>query len=211
MIVNEIFYSIQGESSYAGLPCVFVRLTGCHLRCSYCDTEYAFYEGKEMGIDEITGSVKKWNCRLVEITGGEPLLQKECIELMEKLFQEGYTVLIETSGAVSIKDVPKNVIKIVDIKCPSSGESNKNILENMQWLNPQDEIKFVIGTREDYEFAKKFMHDEEPEKKIGVLFSPVYGKLDLKTLSEWLLQDMLPVRLQTQLHKMIWGENVRGV
>lgn len=211
MLVNEIFYSIQGESSYAGLPCVFVRLTGCPLRCTYCDTEYAFYEGKNMTVTGILEEIMPYNCRLVEITGGEPLAQKECIDLMKELLSENYKVLLETSGALPLKDVPQCVVKIMDIKCPSSGEDGKNLFENISELAARDEIKFVIGTREDYEFAREITGKYELGTKHTVLFSPVYGKLDLKTLSEWILQDALHVKLQTQLHKMIWGENVRGV
>ncbi len=211
MVVSEIFYSIQGESSYFGLPCVFVRLTACSLRCSYCDTEYAFYEGHEMSVDDIAKKVKSYGCELVEITGGEPLLQKESIELMEFLLKENYTVLLETSGAVSIKDVPERVVKIMDIKCPSSREAEKNLYDNIALLKPYDEVKFVLGSREDYDFAKKILKEHNITQKAAALFSPVYGKLELKELAGWMLKDSLKVRLQTQFHKIIWGENVRGV
>lgn len=211
MTVNEIFFSIQGESSYSGLPCVFIRLTGCPLRCAYCDTEYAFYEGRSLTLPEILKEIARFDCRLVEITGGEPLAQKECIDLMQALIASDYTVLLETSGALSLKEVPQNVIKIMDIKCPSSREADKNLYENIAFLKPHDEIKFVIGTREDYDFAKETVRKYALEKKYAVLFSPVYGTMELKTLAGWILCDGICVRLQTQLHKIVWGENVRGV
>lgn len=211
MTVNEIFFSIQGESSYSGLPCVFIRLTGCPLRCAYCDTEYAFYEGRSLTLPEILEEVTRFDCRLVEITGGEPLAQKECTDLMQALIASGYTVLLETSGALSLKEVPQNVIKIMDIKCPSSREADKNLYENIAFLKLHDEIKFVIGTREDYDFAKETVKKYALEKKHAILFSPVYGTMELKTLAGWILRDGICVRLQTQLHKLVWGENVRGV
>lgn len=211
MVVNEIFYSIQGESSYFGLPCVFVRLTGCPLRCAYCDTEHAFYEGKTMTIAGILESIKQYDCRLVEVTGGEPLAQKECVALLHALLKDGYHVLLETSGALPVNDVPSGVVKIMDIKCPSSGEDGKNNFDNISFLSSRDEIKFVIGTQEDYDYAKEILNRYSMGNKHTVLFSPVYGRMELKTLAEWILRDALPVRLQTQFHKWIWGGNARGV
>ncbi len=210
--VNEIFYSIQGESTHAGEPCVFVRLTACDLRCSWCDTEYAFYEGRKMSIDEVVAEVDRHRCSLVEITGGEPLLQEEVYPLMDRLLAGGRTVLLETGGHRPIARVPADVRKIVDVKCPGSGESDKNHWENFARLGPHDEVKFVIKDRADYEFARDVIarHDLTSHAA-AILISPVHGVLDPKTLSEWMLADHLPARLQLQIHKFIWPPDTRGV
>jgi len=211
--VNEIFYSIQGESSYAGLPCVFVRLTGCNLRCSYCDTRYAYEEGKELEIGEIINRVTSYCCRLVEVTGGEPLIQEETPHLIYQLVEKGFEVLLETNGSLDISLVDGRCIKIVDIKCPSSGQDKKNDLENLKRLSVKDEIKFVIGSKEDYLYAQNIM---SLIKKTNLnikppLLSPLYNRIDPKLLAEWILADHIDVRLQIQLHKIIWGTEARGV
>lgn len=208
--VNEIFYSIQGESSMLGYPCVFIRLTYCNLRCSYCDTEYAFYEGDEMHVNEIIEKVKSYKCNLVEITGGEPLVQENVHILMKALCNEGYTVMLETSGSLLIDKVDKHVKIIMDLKTPSSKMSEKNCYENLHFLKRGDEIKFVIGDRKDYEWSKKIIKDYSLSEK-NILFSPVYEKLDYSELAEWMLEDKMNVRLQIQLHKLIWESEVRGV
>ncbi len=209
--INEIFKSIQGESSYSGLPCIFIRLTGCNLRCGYCDTEYAFYDGKQMSVDEIMRAIAPYKIDLVEITGGEPLLQEEVYPLMEKLLEKGYKVLLETAGSLSVKKVPGPVVKIMDVKCPGSGEASKNNLDNLACLTAQDEVKFVILDRKDYEWSREFIQRHAVHEKNRVIFSPVYDRLSLQDLAEWVLQDGLPVRLQTQLHKVIWGKDAIGV
>jgi len=209
--VTEIYKSIQGESTYMGRPCVFVRLTGCNLRCVWCDTTHAFYDGKNLSIDQIIDQVKSYSINLVEITGGEPLLQKEVFPLMESLLKNKFQVMLETSGSLPIKNVPAEVIKILDLKCPGSGEENKNLWENLNYLGSTDEIKFVIADRVDYEWSKKVLQDYELDKKNPVLFSPVFGKLKLKDLTEWILEDNLPVLLHTQLHKYIWDQKTIGV
>ncbi|MFQ5717302.1 MAG: radical SAM protein [Nitrospinales bacterium] len=209
--INEIFKSIQGESSYMGLPCAFVRLTGCNLRCGYCDTAYAFYQGRDMSIEEIVAEVEAHQTQLVEITGGEPLLQAEVHDLMGALVQKNYTTLLETGGSLSVKDVPEAVVKIMDLKCPGSGEVSKNNFDNLRWLTPRDEVKFVILDRADYEWSRDAIRRYGIDQKASVLFSPVFDKLELKTLAEWILRDRLPVRLQTQLHKFIWDKNAIGV
>jgi len=209
--VNEIYFSIQGESTKAGLPCVFVRLTYCNLRCTYCDTEYAFYEGTDYSIEEIILEVKKYKCRLVEITGGEPLVQEESLELMKRLCDEGFDVMLETGGSLPIKDIDKRVIIIMDLKCPSSGMLKKNIYENIDYLKPKDEVKFVIGTREDYEWSKEILSKYELLKKCTVLFSVVFGELEPVSLVEWILEDKLNVRFQLQMHKFIWDPATKGV
>jgi 7-carboxy-7-deazaguanine synthase len=212
LTVNEIFYSIQGESTRAGHPCVFVRLTACDLRCSWCDTEYAFYEGRKMSIDEVIAEVDRHDCPLVEITGGEPLLQEDVYPLMDRLLAGGRTVLLETGGHRPIARVPAAVRKIVDVKCPGSGEADKNDWDNVSRLGPHDEVKFVVQDRTDYEFARGMIarHDL-PSRAAAVLLSPVHGVLDPKTLSEWMLADRLPAQLQLQLHKYIWPPGTRGV
>lgn len=209
--INEIYASIQGESSHTGLPCIFIRLTGCNLRCSWCDTAYAFYAGNDLTIEETLQKVDTFGLPLVEITGGEPLLQEDVYPLMEALLKKGYRVMLETSGALPIDKVPQRVIKILDIKCPGSGEEKKNHLENLKLLSPHDEVKFVLLDRADYEWSRDILrkYDMVPSKQ--VLFSPVYDKLNLKDLSQWILKDRLAVRLQTQLHKVIWSKDAIGV
>jgi 7-carboxy-7-deazaguanine synthase len=209
--VNEIFYSIQGESSYAGLPCVFVRLTYCNLRCTYCDTEYSFYEGKDMTIDEIIFEVKKYNCNLVEVTGGEPLVQKESLDLMKRLCDEGFKVLLETSGSLPIENVDKRVTIIMDLKTPSSKMMKKNLYSNIDFLKPDDEVKFVIGNREDYEWSKEIIEKYYLKNKCKILMGCVFGELSNVELATWILEDHLPVRFQIQLHKYIWEPERRGV
>ncbi|ABK17668.1 radical SAM protein [Syntrophobacter fumaroxidans] len=211
--VNEIFHSIQGESGYAGWPCVFVRLTGCNLRCSYCDTRYAYDEGDFVTLREIIGRVRRFDCPLVEITGGEPLLQPETPELVAELLDLGHTVLVETNGSMDISVVDRRCVKIVDFKCPSSGESDANDMENLERLGSRDEIKCVIGTREDYEFAREIERLAAERAGTGstVCFSPVFGKLEPRELAEWILADRLRVRLGLQLHKIIWEPDTRGV
>jgi 7-carboxy-7-deazaguanine synthase len=209
--INEIFYSIQGESSAAGLPTVFVRLTGCNLRCTYCDTEYAFYEGKEYSIDEIVEQVKSYKCNLVEITGGEPLLQEESLELMKRLADEGFSVMLETSGSISIKDVDRRVKIIMDLKCPSSGMEKKNLYDNISYLKESDEVKFVVGNREDYDWAKEQISSSNLDETHEVLISPVFGKINPREIVNWILEDNLKVRFQLQMHKFIWEPDKRGV
>jgi 7-carboxy-7-deazaguanine synthase len=210
--VNEIYYSVQGESTVAGLPCVFVRLTYCNLRCTYCDTEYAFYEGKDLPIDDIISEVKKYECKLVEITGGEPLVQmEECLELMNRLCDEGFEVLIETGGSLSTKDIDPRVKVIMDLKCPSSGMEKKNLYENIDYLKSSDELKFVIGSREDYEWIKEIIVEYSLEQKCEMLFSVVFGKLEPVQLVNWILEDRLNVRFQLQMHKYIWHPETKGV
>ena len=215
LTINEIFYSIQGESSFAGQPCVFVRLTGCDLRCTYCDTEYAFYEGKRRSLDDIMAEVATHPCRLVEVTGGEPLLQKRVHTLMSRLCDAGYTVLIETSGAHDIAPVDTRVHRIMDLKCPSSGECARNRMENLSLLGVRDEVKFVIGTEEDYIWAKEQVLAGIPgwaDRVNAILFSPVFGKITPLELATRVLADALPrVRMQIQMHKLIWEPNQRGV
>ncbi|MBT3183653.1 MAG: radical SAM protein [Nitrospina sp.] len=207
--INEIYASIQGESSHTGLPCVFIRLTGCNLRCSWCDTAYAFYEGNDLTIEETLQKVETFGLGLVEITGGEPLLQEDVYPLMEALLKKGYRVMLETGGALPIDKVPEKVIKILDVKCPGSGEEKKNHLENLKLLSPHDEVKFVLLDRTDYEWSRDLL--QKHDLPTQVLFSPVYDKLNLKDLVQWILEDRLPVRLQTQLHKVIWSKDTIGV
>jgi 7-carboxy-7-deazaguanine synthase len=212
LTVNEIFYSIQGEASHSGEPCVFVRLTACDLRCSWCDTPYAFYEGTKRSLEDVLGEVETHGCRLVEITGGEPLLQDEVYPLMDALMGRGYTVMLETGGHRPIARVPRDVVKILDVKCPGSGESHRNHWENLTALAPHDEVKFVIKDRGDYEFAREVIASHGlPSRVAAVLLSPVHGVLDPRTLSEWMLADHLQARLQIQLHKLIWSPETRGV
>ena len=212
LTINEIFYSIQGESTRAGQPCVFVRLTACDLRCSWCDTPYAFHEGSKRTLDEVVADVERYGCQLVEITGGEPLLQDDVYPLMRRLVDSGRTVLLETGGHRPIGGVPDEVIKIVDVKCPASGESDKNDWSNLDALSKHDEVKFVIQDRRDFEFAVDVVRRHALAGRCAaVLFSPVHGVLDPKTLSEWMLADSVPARLQVQLHKYIWPPSTRGV
>jgi 7-carboxy-7-deazaguanine synthase len=211
LTVNEIFHSIQGESTRAGRPCVFVRLTACDLRCTWCDTAYAFHEGRRMSIDDVVKAVGEYECPLVEITGGEPLLQDEVYPLMERLLENGHTVMLETGGHRPIDRVPAAVIKVVDVKCPGSGEAAKNHWSNLDVLAPHDEVKFVIADRADYEFARDIVRTRLSARQGPLLFSPVHGTLDPQALSEWVLEDRLPVQVQLQLHKFIWHPSTRGV
>jgi 7-carboxy-7-deazaguanine synthase len=223
MVVTEIFRSIQGESSYAGLPCIFVRLTGCNLRCRWCDTAYAFYGGTKMTLEEVMKRVSELAEAsagvLVELTGGEPLLQPECVPLAERLLAAGYTVMIETSGERLVGTLPRNVVKIVDVKCPDSGEGGTFRMENLPALDRKDEIKFVISSRQDYEFARAFTAEHDLAQRVGhVLFSPVaadplgtWPGLEARQLAEWILADRLPVRLGMQMHKFIWDPATHGV
>lgn len=212
MKITEIFLSIQGESSWQGLPCVFVRTTGCHLRCVWCDTDYAFYGGRDMSVEEIVAEIERIGrgCRLVELTGGEPLLQKEIGQLAERVLERGYMVLCETSGSVDVGVLPAGVVKIMDIKCPGSGESGNNLWANLEKLGPGDEIKFVIADRSDYEWALSVI-DERGLAGRKLLFAPVWGELELERLAEWMLEDNVPARLQPQLHKYIWDADETGV
>tara|TARA_Y100000590_G_scaffold54965_1_gene57476 strand:+ start:74 stop:724 length:651 start_codon:yes stop_codon:yes gene_type:complete len=209
--INEIFKSIQGESTYTGIPCAFIRLTYCNLRCTYCDTEYSFHEGKDMSIDDIINIITPMKTKLVEITGGEPMLQKNVLQLMDKLIEKKYTVLLETSGSISLKKIPKQIKKIVDFKCPSSGMKNKNLWSILDELTNEDQIKFVIGDYKDYKWTKKKIEKHKLNEKWEVLISPVFDKLSLESLSNWMLNDNLDVRLQLQMHKYIWEPNKRGV
>lgn len=206
MKITEIFYSLQGETRFVGLPTIFIRLTGCPLRCSYCDTAYAFSGGTNKSIDDILAEIKGYNTRYVTVTGGEPLAQKECFPLLTALCDAGYYVSLETSGALSVKAVDSRVIKIVDIKTPSSLESNKNDFNNIAFITEKDEIKFVIGDRADYDWAKQIIAQFTLDQQCQLLFSPVYEKLPYVDLAEWVLADQLPVRFQIQLHKVIWGD-----
>ncbi len=206
MVITEIFKSIQGESSFAGLPCSFIRTTGCNLRCVWCDTQYAFYGGRSMTIDEILAEIEPHGCNLVEITGGEPMMQEEILQLSSKLLEKGHTVLIETGGAIDVSSLPSEVIKILDIKCPDSGMTEHMNWENLKYLGPKDEIKFVINSRRDYEWSKEIMNKYQLDQKNLILFSPVYQKMPADQLAEWILVDKLPVRFQIQLHKALWGE-----
>ena len=209
--VNEIYFSIQGESSKAGLPCVFVRLTYCNLRCSYCDTEYAFFEGKYLSIEEIVSEVKKYNCQLVEITGGEPLVQNESLLLMTSLADDGFEVMIETGGSLPIKEIDPRVMIIMDLKCPSSGMLKKNLYENIDCLKPTDEVKFVLGSKEDYDWAKQTIGNYRLTEKTAVLFSVVFEKLEPVKVVNWILENNLSVRFQLQMHKFIWEPAAKGV
>lgn len=210
MRVTEIFHSIQGESTHAGRPCVFVRLAGCNLRCRWCDSEYTFTGGDRMSIDEVVERVKGYGCNLVEITGGEPLAQAEALDLIRRLADDGFEVLLETSGSIDVGPVDPRTKIILDLKCPGSGEEAKNRWQNVDVLRPHDEIKFVIADRTDYDWARRVMQERQLDRWT-VLFSPVWGEMDLKSLAEWMLADRVPARLQTQLHKHIWGADVKGV
>lgn len=215
--INEIFFSIQGESSHAGKPCVFIRLTYCNLRCSYCDTEYAFYDGKDISIDDILEEVKKYNCKTIEVTGGEPLMQKPVHSLMKRLCDEGFEVLIETGGSLDISTIDARVFKIMDLKCPSSKMAHKNLYENIPHLLPHDEVKFVIGTREDYEWAIEQIKQYPIQAKCNtILFSPVFDRIAPVEIVNWMLADQIQneipnLRFQVQMHKMIWSPETRGV
>lgn len=211
MRVTEIFHSIQGESSFVGQPCVFIRLTGCPLRCTWCDTEYAFYGGKELSIEDILAKVDSHGCRLVEVTGGEPLAQSDAFPLITKLCDRGYDVLIETSGAIDTTHVDPRAHVILDVKCPGSGMSDRMHWPNLARLSNKDEVKFVLADRSDYEWARQMVAQHDLASRCTVLMSPVFGALDSRQLAEWLLADRLPVRLQLQLHKLIWTPDMRGV
>jgi 7-carboxy-7-deazaguanine synthase len=212
LTVNEIFHSIQGESTYAGRPCVFVRLTACDLRCSWCDTAYAFHEGSKMTLEDVLSRVREYGCDLVEITGGEPLLQKEVYPLMQRLLDEGRGVMIETGGHLPVDAVPDGVVRVIDVKCPGSGESERVHWANLERLRSSDEVKFVLRDRADYEFARDIVAKYAlSANAAAVLFSPVHGVLKPRELAEWILADRLPVRLQLQAHKFIWDPQTRGV
>ena len=211
LVVNEIFFSIQGESSYAGRPCAFVRLTYCNLRCSYCDTEYAFEEGQEMSLGDIEGKVNQFPTDLVQITGGEPLLQKPVHDLIRRFLDAGKRVLIETGGSIDIRDVDSRAILIYDIKCPDSGMSKNNRWENLSHLKPEDEVKFVLGSRQDYDWAKEKIRELNLDSRHTVLMSPVWDQLKPRQLADWVLEDGLHVLMQVQLHKFLWGAETRGV
>ncbi len=209
--VNEIFYSIQGESTYTGRPCVFVRLTECNLRCRWCDTVYAFYEGDTLTVEQVLEQVRAYKCPLVEVTGGEPLLQGDVYPLIDQLLTEGYEVLIETGGSLDVSHLDPRVVKIIDLKAPGSGMDHFNNLENLQYLDRKDQVKFVVADRRDYEWAKRMMAEHALAERAQVLFSPVFGELHPRELAEWILADRLPARLQIQLHKYLWDPDQRGV
>ncbi|MCZ6690467.1 MAG: radical SAM protein [Planctomycetota bacterium] len=209
--VTEIFHSIQGESTYSGLPCTFIRLATCDLRCRWCDTEYSFAEGETRSIDSILQRVREIGCPLVEVTGGEPLVQAGAIDLLRRLLEEEYRVLLETGGHRSLGEVPPEVVKIVDLKCPGSRMSHRNHWANLELLTDKDELKFVIANEEDYLWARGVLRDRQLEGKLTVLFSPVWGEMDPQELASWILRDRLSVRLQVQVHKVIWGPDRRGV
>jgi 7-carboxy-7-deazaguanine synthase len=211
MRITEIFFSIQGESTRAGEPCVFVRLTGCSLRCVYCDTKYSYAGGRDMSLDEVLSTVADYPAKLVEVTGGEPLEQEDVYPLMNSLLDRGYSVMLETGGHVSIDRVPKPVMKIIDIKCPDSHEGHTVCWDNIELAEPHDEFKFVISSRQDYEWSKSIYLERLRSKKNPVLFSPAHDDLPAVNLARWILDDGLKVRLQLQLHKYIWGADVRGV
>ncbi|MBI5474728.1 MAG: 7-carboxy-7-deazaguanine synthase QueE [Ignavibacteriae bacterium] len=211
LTINEIFFSIQGESSYAGLPCVFVRLTYCNLRCVWCDTEYAFEEGRSMSLDEIMLEVAKYKCRLVEVTGGEPLAQEGVYELMRMLCDSGYEVLLETGGSISIANVDQRVRRIVDIKCPGSGMARQNEWANIDYLTQTDDVKFVVANKEDFDWALDVIKRYELERRCPILMSPVFGEVEPVDLASWILESGVPARFQLQLHKFIWEPETRGV
>jgi 7-carboxy-7-deazaguanine synthase len=210
--INEIYESIQGESTWAGWRCVFVRLTACDLRCTYCDTEYAFYEGRKRLVSEVFDEVLAFDCPLVEFTGGEPLLQKNVLPLMRDLCEVGKTVLIETSGAHDISKIDPRVHRIMDLKTPGSGECARNLMTNLAHLTKRDEVKFVIGSREDYEWSCEQVREHDLAARCGtVLFSPIFGRIEPRQIVEWMIVDKLPVRFQLQMHKFIWEPKARGV
>jgi 7-carboxy-7-deazaguanine synthase len=206
--ITEIFYSLQGESNTVGLPTVFVRLTGCPLRCGYCDSEYAFYGGERLLLDDILAKVASFNPRYICVTGGEPLAQRECLTLLTRLCNAGYKVSLETSGALPVDGVDSRVVKVMDLKTPGSGEVGRNRWENIPLLSSQDQIKFVICSREDYEWARFKVDEHQLQAKVAeVLFSPSFGQIEPLTLAEWILADNLPVRFQLQLHKLLWNDS----
>ncbi len=205
--ITEIFYSLQGESSSVGLPTVFVRLTGCPLRCHYCDTEYAFYGGERKSLQQILHEVEAFRTPRVCVTGGEPLAQKACLELLSALCDQGYAVSLETSGALSVAEVDPRVVKVMDLKTPASGEAHRNLYENIAFLQRQDQLKFVICDRQDYEWARLKLDELSLSQRVDeILFSPSHGTLDAAELAEWILADRLPVRFQLQLHKLLWKD-----
>ncbi|MDX1502911.1 MAG: radical SAM protein [Thermoanaerobaculia bacterium] len=209
--VNEIFHSLQGESTAAGRPCVLVRLTGCQMRCRWCDSEHSFYEGSWRTLDEVTAEVESYACRLVEVTGGEPLLQPGCLPLMSRLADAGHEVLLETGGGLDISGVDPRVRRILDVKCPGSGEAAANRWENLELLTSRDEVKFVLAGEADYLWAREVVRERRLAERCPVHFSPVWGELEPRVLAAWLLRDGLDVRLQLQLHKLLWGAETRGV
>ena len=215
--VTEIFHSIQGESTWAGLPCTFIRLTGCPLRCVWCDTEYSFQGGEKMALEEIRSRVREADCSLVELTGGEPLIHPNAFRLVAELLDEGYTVLVETSGAVDVGPLDPRAHKIMDLKCPGSGEESKNLWSNLEHLGPGDEVKFVLKDRVDFQWACRAVRENTLDQRVNqgdlaaILFSPVWDELNLRDLAEWTMEEGLPVRIQLQLHKLIWDPNTRGV
>ncbi len=206
LLITEIFYSLQGESTTVGLPTVFVRLTGCPLRCHYCDTEYAFTGGDYLDFEDILQQVAYYGVRHVTVTGGEPLAQANCLPLLTQLCDAGYQVSLETSGALDVSDVDERVMKVMDIKTPASGEVDKNRFDNLQYLSGDDQIKFVLSNREDYDWAKNCIEAYRLTQSCEVLFSPAFGELDASDLADWILQDRLAVRMQVQLHKLLWGD-----
>lgn len=215
--VTEIFHSVQGESTWAGLPCTFIRLTGCPLRCVWCDTEYAFHGGDRLTLDEIIARVVEIGTPLVEITGGEPLIHRNAFVLAERLLDAGFTVLVETSGAIDVAPLDPRAHRIMDLKCPGSGEMDRNLWSNLDHLTGRDEVKFVIANRADYDWARDVIRERGLGERVStgtlraLLFSPVWESMDFRELAEWVLDDRLPVRYQIQLHKVIWGANVHGV
>jgi len=204
--ITEIFYSLQGEARSVGYPTVFIRLTGCPLRCGYCDTSYAFQGGEWYSLDDILREVERYNTRYVTVTGGEPLAQKPCLDLLTRLCDAGYQVSLETSGALDVSAVDSRVVKVVDIKTPASGEVDKNLDSNLQYLTSQDQVKFVLSDRQDYDWAVALLRQQALADKCEVLFSPVHGQLDARQLADWILADQLPIRFQIQLHKLLWGD-----
>jgi len=213
MQITEIFFSIQGESTYTGRPCVFVRTTACNLRCTWCDSEYTFTGGVKMTLDEVMSRVESYPCKLVEITGGEPMLQeKEVIELSRRLIERGYQVMLETSGERDLAHVPSPVVKIVDVKCPGSGEGGTFRISNLHTLRPHDEVKFVVANREDYDFTRDFIRVHDLRARVNAVnLAPVFGSLHPRELAEWILADGLDARLGLQIHKFIWDPLARGV
>ena len=209
--INEIFFSVQGEGDRTGWPCIFIRLAFCNLRCAWCDSEYTFYEGREMSEDEVLDAISGFPCKLVEVTGGEPLMQEGALPLMKRLCDEGYEVMLETSGSLDIAPVDPRVRRIVDVKCPGSGMVSRNRMDNLKELRDTDELKFVIQDRMDYEWAKDLVIRESLSERCPVLFSPVWDAVPFQDLAEWILDDGLPVRLQLQIHKFIWDPHARGV
>ncbi|MEW5807438.1 MAG: radical SAM protein [Acidobacteriota bacterium] len=209
--INELFLGIQGESTYAGCLCIILRLTGCHLQCAYCDSQFAFFEGEERTVEQVFDEIQLMGCKLICITGGEPLLQKDLPTLVNLLINNGYTVLLETSGSLSVEKIPREVIKIMDLKTPGSGMEANNLYRNIGYLGEHDEVKFVLSSREDYVWAKRKIHEYDLEKKCKVLLSPVLGRLDPSLLAQWIIEDKVDARLQIQIHKIIWPGRESGI